>query len=543
MADIVTQPIKFLGGTVLSFNTSLGLGSAQESSLNVDIVEDCEAGDRFLPAYNEIEVGAPVYFSTGIDGAGFSFGGVLTNWTFSQGGSGRTFNAKVVDPRQLLENVIVVIDSYNGPPIKNPNYFNIYAQLEGGGCGSFGASGSSEKGTPYNSIINALKSNGNPTICSTTGYNYTINFDSFPPGAPDFYRIPGPSITILQLLQSICDVLGLEFYVYMTMGVGIGGSPIGIINIGTIDLKIAPPANGFGNIIKMFDGKATDLSYGEELRNEVTKTIIFGEKQHYLSPVAKFNFYFGEEWDGNDFVPILPHAFEKCYGFWIKKRIPELNVTLNRPLPGIGPYTISEQDMRAAMSSFGLWKDRVYDKQIKGSLNAAIRANTPLEGAGPKRVIEAQMNDPSIPADRHYRAINDASLGPTKQKTIDELFVEDLQKIHQFVQNLAETYYGKQWFVPLNETVCYYKGEKFQEKIFSSEPTNAGGWVDYGTPVLGLADPDLGTFRQTDDRISCFAVFAINDDDVPDKDKKDNYGQDNYGENNYGSGSQGGGGE
>jgi hypothetical protein len=531
MSDIVTQPIKFLGATVLSFNTSLGLGSAQESTLSVDLIEDCEAGDVFLPAVNAIEVGAPVYFSTGIDGEGFSFGGVLTNWSGSQGGSGRTFNVKVVDPRQLLENVVVVIDSYNGPPVKSTNYFNIYAQLEGGGCNTFGSSGSTERGTPYNSIINALKST-NPSICSPTGYNFQINFDSFPPGAPDYYRISGPSVTILQLIQDICGVLGLEFYVYMTLGIMPNGSPLGIINIGTIDLKIPPTS--FSNIIAQFDGLATDLSYGEELRNEVTKSLMFGEKQHYLSPVFKFNFYFGEEWDGNDFIPVIPYAFEKCYGFWIRKRIPELNVTLSRPFGGNGPYTISEQDIRAAMASFDAWYMRVYEPSIKGGLNAAIRANTPREGAGPRQVIDAVRNDPNIPENRQHKALNDAMVGPTKQKTLDEQFTEDLQKIHQFVQNLGSTYYGKQWFTPLNESICYYRGQNFQEKIFSSVPTNEGGWVDPGTAVLGLNDPDLGSFRQTDDRISCFAVFAINDNDVPQQDKQDNVGQDTYGEDTYG---------
>lgn len=551
MADIVTEPIKFLGATVLSFNTTLGLGSAQESSLSVDLVEDCEANppDRFLPAYNELEVGAPVYFSTAIDGGGFSFGGVLTNWTMTQGGSGRTFNAKVVDPRQLLQNAIVIVDSYNGPPVKNTNYFNIYAKLESGGCENFGSSGSTERGTPYNSIINALKGMdeiiydglGNPVsvppiIYSPTGYRFHLNFDSFPPGAPDYYRIAGPSVTVLQLIQDICDVLGLEFYCYLTLGTLPDGTQIGIINIGTIDLKVPPTS--FANIIAEFDGEATDLSYGEELRNEITKSLIFGEKQHYLSPVYKFNFYFGEEWDGNDFIPVIPHRFEKCYGFWIKKRIPELNVTLQKPFPGNGPYEISEQDIRAAMASFQSWYDRVFEPAVKGEFNAAIRANFDMGDVGPLKVIDQVNNDPNIPENRRHKALNDGMVGPIKQKTIAEILVEDLEKIHQFVANLGNTYYGKQWFTPLNESICYHIGDDFQEKIFSSIPTNAGGWVEYGTPVLGLSDPDLGSFRQTDDRVSCFVVFAVNDDDVPQADKEDTVGEDSYGEDNYG-GSEG----
>jgi hypothetical protein len=37
---IISEPIRFLGATVLSFNSTLGLGSS-ESTLNVDLIEDC----------------------------------------------------------------------------------------------------------------------------------------------------------------------------------------------------------------------------------------------------------------------------------------------------------------------------------------------------------------------------------------------------------------------------------------------------------------------------------------------------------------------
>ena len=175
--DIIYAPLKFLGATVLSFNTNLGLGSS-ESTLNVDLIEDCEDNDSFMPNDGTILVGAPVYFNAGA----FLFGGVLTNWTISQGPSGKTFNAKVVDPRQLLENTIVIVDSYVGTPIQTTNYFNVYAGYESevlnGNCNVFGTSKSSERGMPYRKIIEKLQQM-NPTICSPTGYQFTIDFSSF----------------------------------------------------------------------------------------------------------------------------------------------------------------------------------------------------------------------------------------------------------------------------------------------------------------------------------------------------------------------------
>jgi hypothetical protein len=309
MPDIITQPVKFLGATVLSFNATLGWGSSQESSLNVDLVEDCEFGDKFMPSEGSVVVGSPIYFSAGL----FTFGGILTNWTVSQGGGGKTFNVKAVDPRQLLENVEVVVDSYLGAPLQGLNYFNVYAEYESttldGNCAVFGTASNNERGMPYSKIIEKLLQM-NPSIYSPTGYEFTVNFASFPQGIPEYYRITGPSTTLLQLLQDACDVAGYDFYVDLLPG--------NIISVGLINLKQQP--NSFNSIISAYDGTATELSYGQELRNEKTRAMIIGEKQHYLSYVTKFNFFFGTDIIGNELVPVIPYREEYC-GFWIRKKV------------------------------------------------------------------------------------------------------------------------------------------------------------------------------------------------------------------------------
>jgi hypothetical protein len=510
MTDIVEQPLKFLGATVLSFNCALGLGS-QESTLSLELVEDCQSDppDEFTPKTGSVIVGDGVYFSASADEGAFNFNGVLTSWNETQGASGRTISAKVSDPRQLLENTIVIVDSYLGPPIQTTNYFNVYSAYEGtvleGDCEAFGTAQSSERGMPYIKIIEML-TQLNPNICSPTGYIFTVDFASFPQGVPEYYRVPGPAITLLQLLQDVCNVLGFEFYVTL--------DPEDIINIGLIDLK-NPPA-GFDQIVKDFDGIATELSYGQELRNEKTKAVIFGEKQHYFSPASTFGFFFGEEWDGNNFIPVIPYKFDACYGFWIKKRVKELNGMLNKPLPGgNGPYSISEADIRAAMASFDAWLDRICIAEIAGGLNSEVRNNFNLNDSRIKGIWGNIQGDTTIDPQVKYKALCDAFHGPNPNDANGKpQEILDLEAIHGFVQNLGTTYYGKQFFTQLDQRICAHRGGNFQEIIFTDEPTNAGAWVDYDIPVLGLEDPDLGLFRETDDRISGFAVFAVDDGDV-----------------------------
>jgi hypothetical protein len=495
--DVIFAPIKFLGATVLSFTSNLGLGSS-ESTLKVDLIEDCDDGDVFAPKNGSISVGAPVYFTAGE----FNFGGVLAGWSASQGGSGQTFSADVSDPRQLLANSVVIIDSYLGPPARALNYFNVYNYIEGqvleGNCNVFGLSNSNERGMPYSNIITALQQM-NPTIYSPTGYAFTLNFASFPQGVPEYYRVPGPSINILQLLEDVCDVLGYEFYVELLPGA--------IINIGLIDLKM-PPAS-FGGIVSSFDGTATDLSYGQELRNEITKTVLFGEKQHYLSRVTKFSNFFGEDFINNEFVPVVPVSHDGC-GFWIDKKIDSLNTILNNPIGNNNDtYLIHELDIRCAMSSMEMWMLRTFDKEfdnpnMNGTLNKLIQDTFPDIKTNVKDAIENATLGISP---------SDHALNPTKAKRFandpDKFLFIDLEIIFNWLKNLGNTYYGKQYIAPLNQKICYYQLENnpIAEKFFSDIPTNDGGWVEDGIPVLGLTDPELGLFREDDNRIGAFAMF------------------------------------
>lgn len=500
MSDIITAPIKFLGATVLSFNTSLGLGIGGESTLNVDLIEDCDNGDSFQPLSGQVQVGSPAYFSAGA----FNFGGILTNWTATQSSSGKTYNVKISDPRQLLENFIVIVDSFLDGPVITTNYCNAYAHFESsvlaGNCDSFGNSQSSERGMYYFNIIQALISR-NPTVTppNPTNISYTVDWASFPT-APNYYRVPGPSITALQLLQDICDVLGREFYVYLDAG--------GIIRVGTIDLSTPP--SSFSMIIDSFNGIATELSYGEELRNEKTRALIFGEKQHYLTYIDEFEYFFGEDLVGDSMVPVVPNGRDNS-GFIIEKKIDQVNATLFKPLANNGPYRISELDIRSAMSSYDSWMLRVLDKACggAGTLNKAITDNYGAATRELQDTLKQFMNDNTLDAVGKHKAIIDMINNPTKAgaKAGEHDITHDLRALHNFVADLGNTYYGKQWICKLKEKICVREGENFQEKIFSSVPTSEGGWVDGDVAIIGLSEPELSFFRSDDYRINGFALF------------------------------------
>lgn len=544
---ILNEPIKFLGATVLSFNITLGLGS-QPSTLNVDLVEDCDVGDEFEPNKfdgdpNKKAVGDPVYFSAG----DINFGGIISSWNVRKGTSGRTFNVKVEDPRQLLQNAIIVVDSYNGPPKVGANYINVYHHLEESLCSQFGFSFHTDQGTPYLNILQALQ-DIDPMICAPfyltpAGGSIKIDWTTFPGGInspfqsfPQFFRLQGPAIPLQEILSQACELAGFEYYINM---INNGGIPT--IVIGLIDLR--NPPSSFGNLIDSFQGFATELSYGQELRNETTKTMMIGEYLHYLSEVDTFLPYFGEDIINGEKVHVTPYGWDNN-GFWIIHTIGDLNLTLENPFPVAGPFQISELDIRYAMSGFKAWTYWIFMNQAKGTFNDAIRAQFPLVNQGNFQELIAAMGGnlgainnfghwlDNLSKSPNARAVGDVANAPTRgrRESNKPQIIEDLENVHKWIQNLGSTYYGKQFLCPLNEGICYYLTDytvNNGELVFSSNPTT-GGWVDPGIPVLGLEDPYLEVFREQDGKLGGFSVFntdGILADDIPNEiDNNGNFG-------------------
>jgi hypothetical protein len=535
----LSEPIKFLGATVLSFNTSLGLGS-QESSLTVQLIEDCESSppDLFLPNAldgnpDKVIVGDPVYFSAGE----FSFGGILSSWSVKLGSAGRTYEARVNDPRQLLQNIHVVVDSYNGTPKNAANYVNVYHHLEEVLCQDFGLSFNTEQGTPYLKIMDALieiqQQNG-PFICSPTcsskGQFFAVDFSTFPGGPnspfqsfPDFYRLTGPSIPLLEILTQASEVAGFEFYTYLEEG-----PTYPVIKVGLIDLRNAP--DNFGQIqtfVDSFVGGATELSYGQELRNEVTKSMMIGEKVHYMTQTDSFYPFFGEEIQNGERALVIPYGWDS-FGFWINKSTTTLDLTLNNPLAGI--YQISEMDIRCAMASFKSWLFWVFIAEANGSFNSVVRSKFPLITlSNYTNLISSLAGNPSaINAFGHWvdsitgkansaKLIPDAGNSPNKaslEANKPDVLIE-LEKIHKWLSDLGNEYYGKKYLCALNDGICYYltnytffDPDGDGDPVFSSNPVSSA-WVDPGVPVLQLGDPYLEVFRDDTGKLGGFAAFNV----------------------------------
>jgi hypothetical protein len=167
------------------------------------------------------------------------------------------------------------------------------------------------------------------------------------------------------------------------------------------------------------------------------------------------------------------------------------------------------------MASEQAWLNRAMSSTVPGTFNAAVRANWPtavtsvdggvrdlVQNAGAAMDASVGVNSGRIP-------VADMLNKPTRRsvKSNEDIQVEDLQKVWNFVKSLGETYYGKQFIAPLNQYICWYQTDENAEKNFSDVPTSAGGWIDPGYSVLNLVEPELSLFKSDDGRVGCFAIF------------------------------------
>lgn len=233
-----------LGCSIASYSASMGWGGDSQSEISIELIEDnCTSTrlfyttcltavsgdyrdigffgeDRYLRTdgtyysncikENVADVktrdaiplcGLPLYIRAG----DFEFSGIISDWTRTNSTSIPTYRVKVVDPRILLQGVILIINDYSaavngtvavidgGTGEPQTNLFNVYGYLEQFGliCPSYSqcAAGvyatsatcpSAVDGTAFGTLVGGyggalLNNNGIPYNYLITGFNFLAN--------------------------------------------------------------------------------------------------------------------------------------------------------------------------------------------------------------------------------------------------------------------------------------------------------------------------------------------------------------------------------
>jgi hypothetical protein len=238
----------FMGASIVSFSTRIGWNS-NESSLDVEVIEDPCSLDKVYydcatnaQAYTGVDsfipptLGAPIYFQFG----SLAYMGILRNWKEKYDNS-KTYLVSCSGPNIILDAVKVIVGGYTGDVFGIPNVINAYGFLEeysGGGCPidpslytllgyypalGFGGAARNDAGISWNSLKSALSLliNSSSQLAgkfgvrpSFKGYSYYIDISELPLTMDDL-RIGGDSISLLDIINTVCDYAGLDWFADM----------------------------------------------------------------------------------------------------------------------------------------------------------------------------------------------------------------------------------------------------------------------------------------------------------------------------------------
>lgn len=358
----------FLGASIRSFNASLGWQN-QVSQLSVSLVEDSKNSDNFT---DPVE-GTPVIFTYDA----WTFEGIIQSKKLAGNSSGNpVYDVVVVDPRELLDGASLIIDAYNGTVNNVPNLINVFGFIEN--TDGFGSSKINEAGMPWKKIRDAATTIINSNTESIyggpiqfKGFNYQIDIHDLPE-IPEFYRVAGNVITLMDFVNDICTAGGHDFFFELV------GNTIKLI---TIDRRSEPIKGAIARFVATTNG-AVSKDVGIETRNEVTSKFVVGDSvkamfAQFPADNKEDDFtddtiwpYWGllnqQDIDAGDSVlgePIIGEGFDDAHTFTLDSR--------HLDLPGIGStYVTNIAEMRAAVEGQESWEnflENVNDRKFQFS--------------------------------------------------------------------------------------------------------------------------------------------------------------------------------
>ena len=563
--DEEIQQTLFFGASVMDFAVTLGYGE-QSSSLTVRLVEDeCEGtpriyyqghdrltlgnqstlekvsttkADKFLPP----KVGSAVYFRM----ANYEFCGIFQSFTKSRSTGGKpVYTVTLLDPRELLAGVnLIIADEYTDAAL-TPNIINVFAIMEQYGIpcpstegGAFGGAGSIDEGMPWNNIYTGLmiSQSGLSAFSGITpkrprmgNCEYHLDLTNLPV-PPDDYRLSGTNVSVLDAVSQLCEDAGYEFFIDLIPAVvehelGYFYTVL-ILKVRCVDRTTQPNLDAIENFIDDPDNLVMESSNGREFRNDVTSAMIIGGKKTNIYECECPGLTAGcsitgiqPYWGVDDNENLITGCRQPNNGeYFITVSTSSLNSTLELNLP-FTTYTITESEMKAALMGEKAWTGWITANQHP--ISTLFFGNKPLQVwafDALRNVLQKVKNNngniggnaPNVKP-QHFVQVNNALRNYVSKSFASnpgEKTMEDLKRVFSWVQGFAKKY-GKEWIVPL-EGICNVVDRTSGTPRVAAHPTDKG-WTDNNS-IVQLGAPLAKTIFGGDDfdgRLTAFVRYNL----------------------------------
>ena len=570
------EQTRFCAASILSFSSNVGWG-AESSSVTAELVEDkCNTKKKFYfgglntvggRANRDLLWGKVAQYTTGKDRftkpapgtpahfqfAEFGFQGIVRDWEYKFGTSGDTISISLSSPTQLLNDSIVILDGYNGVSAVDlkgmPNLLPFFGWAEnfyGVACDSpahtatafneFTAGAGGIYYAPTTKIFGAIKNTDgvlweqvrqyllqlDPAVCFGD-YCYKVDFSRLP-GSPG-YKLPGTHMSLLQIVETVCQDHGFDFYCYLDDS----GATIGV---DVIDRKVLPITGVIEGYVAG-NPHVVSSSYGQEIRDELCNSFLVGDNVKVIwqmglncnkDNASDENCGIWPYWGHIDGNAIIGEGTNNDHTFFVDARTWGIN--------GLDFYIIDVGEIRAALSGRDNWEG--YVNAIANSQPGAQQnwPNLKLQSVGQKQNLVKNFNingNGNMPDFKQLLQLIQAGK-PVDQKLLQNwanFFINrrnqnqnnpnNPQKtpadvIYENVQKMGNEYFGKKYMVKV-PWQCYDTRGVVGRDDFRMDVNwelAEGGWTE-AYDIIGLnriADP-LGfeKFRSEEGLLTCFTTF------------------------------------
>ena len=427
----------FLGLKVIDFSSSVGWNDAG-STLTVKMAPE---DDDVIESYTIGEVKDFSFES-------FNFVGFLDRVIERHSSGGITYEATLSDGKEILRNVQCIIGNLYGNTGDDDclvdNYFNIFRFYERNG---YGAANSNSSGMDAKIFVAGVA--GMSTLCGVKNgaEKYSVDISAILTGLPNYYRIPGPKVGLLDVVSQLCEATGHMWRL--------------VLEGKKFTIKIQSLAVDAANqkvtdtIKKMaLDKKAISWDAGTEAATGVTSNFVVwgGAKEQTImfdkgptAAVGMTNAVIKQYW-GTDISGKAQYTINY-------QVVTEYNLLgdqytyekmLDIPIPAIGIedidggtiYSTDSTELQCVMGSQEAWE--FY-----------------LELYNPGRYTRIFLRSPRVwDADRLYWSrFGGAASFPLKREFSEkenDVGVRRAARLYAYLKSYCETYWGKQYLVQVN---------------------------------------------------------------------------------------------
>jgi hypothetical protein len=481
----INVAISFCGCSVTSINSKLGWNE-NKSTLEVGVVEDyIRNGDFFNPP----ALGTPCYFSFGPN---YYFWGLLSSWNKRNTRQGlNLYSITVEDPREVLAGTKIILGNYAGTIFGVHNIINAFGYWEN--LLGFGGADANQGGMTWDKIATAIQSltntpaqgdMGGPLVFR--GVTYAVDLSAIPV-PPQYYRVNGPTVSLLDMIQTVCSDCGCDFFVQLEPGL-----LVPIIKIYVASRYTQPPLGTISAIANTnWGGTVVESNNGLSLRNEPTTNFLIGGNTNSLYETDAIQPFWGYDASGLPIENLIVNIPGLGYTNAAYINAAEVVDCFNN---GAQYYFVTEFELRAALSGRETWESYILTESAL--LNNKTTTIGPL---GIRTGLVKPTNPNAVVLADYINKLHNTGVGFDAQ-------LDKQQILYDFVKRIADTWYGRKYWVQLPFMAASVDPTNFT--IHNSMDVSDGGWADDNNTLLGLYNYNWLKFMTDDSRFEAMAVYS-----------------------------------